>query len=282
MSDGPTSLEMRVIEKILEMGSGYVLDFSDATFADFFADHGVDIRDEKFTSWGTSKAKRLRSFLKQASPTLAGNVLSQLLEHRLVWKPDGLSESEIAAYRKVVRRLGAGGGEPTPGAPTEDALLQLVFQPELFRRLPLDGSLADTLLGRMEEARRCIDVEAHLSAVILCGSVLEGMCLGFGSRHPERVNRVYAEHYKKPAKQFYEWKLMEWIEVFGKLHVFTPNVEKFGQALRGFRNYVHPAEQLAHGFTPDKHTARIAFQVVLAAAEGIVAAEVRISAETSS
>lgn len=39
-----------------------------------------------------------------------------------------------------------------------------------------------------------------------------------------------------------------------------------------FRNYVHPAEQLAHGFVPDAHTARIGFQVVIAAAADLVRA----------
>ncbi|MGI8424103.1 MAG: hypothetical protein ACR2NO_08355 [Chloroflexota bacterium] len=49
----------------------------------------------------------------------------------------------------------------------------------------------------------------------------------------------------------------------------SPNIEKFGHALRDFRNYVHPAEQLAHHFSPDQHTARIAFQVVVASADDL-------------
>jgi len=99
--------------------------------------------------------------------------------------------------------------------------------------------------------------------------VLEGMCLGFGVLHPERANRGFADQFNKPAPQFHEWKLSQWIDVLSRLGDLSPNVEKFGHALRDFRNYVHPAEQLAHRFSPDHHTARIGFQVVVAAAEDL-------------
>ncbi|MDA8186157.1 MAG: hypothetical protein M0035_17320 [Actinomycetota bacterium] len=61
-------------------------------------------------------------------------------------------------------------------------------------------------------------------------------------------------------------------DVLARLGGLSPNVEKFGHGLRDFCNYVHPAEQLAHGFLPDTHTARIGFQVVIAAAEDLVRA----------
>jgi hypothetical protein len=124
----------------------------------------------------------------------------------------------------------------------------------------------------MLEAHACIEAKAYLAAVILSGSVLEGLCLGCGSRTPERVNRAYTSHYGRDAPQFHDWKLREWIEVLGKLGDLSPNIEKFGHALRDFRNYVHPAEQLVHRFSPDQHTARIGFQVVVAAIEDLARA----------
>lgn len=277
-----TSLDMRAIESILEMGGGYVLDFTDRSFAEFFAEHGVQIDDPRYNAQGTSKAKRLRYFLKTTAPPLAGKVLGSLLQHRLVSKPDGIAEAELAAYIKTIERLG--GSVPSelktpstsPAQPTTEAeLLRLVFRPEIFAKLPVEPSMSAALVGRMEEAHRCIESKANLASVILCGSVLEGMCLGFGCRHPERVNRAYAAQYNKPPRQFPEWKLKEWIDVLGRLGDLSPNIEKFGHSLRDFRNYVHPAEQLAHRFTPDQHTARIGFQVVVAAAEDLVRAEER-------
>jgi hypothetical protein len=58
----------------------------------------------------------------------------------------------------------------------------------------------------------------------------------------------------------------------------SPNISKFGHALRDFRNFVHPHEQLAHRFSPDEHTARIGFQVVVAAVDDLLHAEATIAA----
>lgn len=161
---------------------------------------------------------------------------------------------------------------PSTETSTEADLLKRVFQPALLQDLPLGVALTEALAARMAEAHACIDGKAYLAAVILTGSVLEGLCLGYGSSNAERVNRGYEAQYGKSAQQFHQWKLHEWIQVLGRLGDLSPNVEKFGHALRDFRNYVHPAEQLARRFTPDQHTARIGFQVVVAAIEDLVRA----------
>ena len=43
-----TEVDKRYLEKILGMGSGWVLDYSDATYGEFFARHGVDIYNPSF------------------------------------------------------------------------------------------------------------------------------------------------------------------------------------------------------------------------------------------
>lgn len=268
MTTTTTELDLRVIERVLEMGSGYVLDFSDRTFAGFFGDFGVDIGDPRFSGEGTSKAKRLRSFLRLATPPLTGRVLAELLKHRLLNGKEPPTDADRTAFAAIVARLG-GAIEPAPTVPSEDELLKLVFQPKVFDRLPVDDAMSKLLVARMEEASRCVESQAYLAAIILSGSVLEGMCLGYGGQHPEAVNRGYATQYAKPAPQFNAWKLSEWIDVLGRTGVLSQTVVKFGHALRDFRNYVHPAEQLVHRFEPDRHTARIGFQVVVAAAEDL-------------
>jgi hypothetical protein len=47
--------------------------------------------------------------------------------------------------------------------------------------------------------------------------------------------------------------------------MLTLDVKKFSHGLRDFRNFIHPHEQMASGFTPDQHTAEICFQVLKAA-----------------
>ena len=55
------AFERRKLEKLLGMGSGYVLDFSDRTYAGFFIDFRVDIDAPQFRTGGDSKAKRMRT-----------------------------------------------------------------------------------------------------------------------------------------------------------------------------------------------------------------------------
>jgi hypothetical protein len=56
--------EKRILEDALDMGSGYVLDFYDRTFAEFFDDQGIKIYQEKYDFMGTSKAKHMRAFIE--------------------------------------------------------------------------------------------------------------------------------------------------------------------------------------------------------------------------
>ncbi len=285
-SSGVSTLDLRVIERVLEMGGGYVLDFTDRTFSEFFSEHGVPIDDPRFSSKGTSKANRLRYFLGVTQPPLTGRVLAALLQHRLAWKPD-VALNDLGAYGRIVVRFGGELPQDTVAAAAsttdtaEAALLRRVFRPEAFAQMSLDDAMTRALVERMEEAQRCIEANAHLAAVILCGSVLEGMCLGFGCRHPERVNRAYAACYNKSPGKFHEWTLREWIDILGRLGDLSPNIEEFGHALRDFRNYVHPAEQLDHHFSPDQHTSRIGFQVVVAAADDLARAAIAVAAEAT-
>ena len=278
MTQFVTSVDLRVIDKVLEKDPGWILDFNDPRFAHFFAEQGVDIEAERYHADGRSKAKRLRCFLKQTPPPLSGRVLAALLDYRaVVDEAPAASDDLLARYRQIVERLGGGAatGEPTASAPavqSEAELLARVFRPEALSRLPLDAGLQDVLRSRMDEAHRCIEKDAYLAAVILCGSVLEGLCLGVGSHNPQRANRAFTERYGKPAPRLHEWKLHQWIDVLGRLGDLSPNISKFGHALRDFRNYVHPREQLANNFSPDLHTARISFHVVAAALDDLAAA----------
>jgi hypothetical protein len=59
------AVDMRLLDDIFDMGSGYVLDFSNRTFGDFFrTELQVNIDDSRYCQAGTSKGKRLRAFLQ--------------------------------------------------------------------------------------------------------------------------------------------------------------------------------------------------------------------------
>ena len=76
-------LDFQLLDDIFEMGGGYVLNFSNKTFAEFFADQlGVDIDSPVYSQEGTSKGKRLRYYLWKATPADVVRVLLALWEYR--------------------------------------------------------------------------------------------------------------------------------------------------------------------------------------------------------
>ena len=72
------------LEKLFDMASGYVIDFSNRTFSEFFKDNfGIDIYQSKYDYSSGSKANRLRAFWQKEEDAIVGNLLLQLLEY---WK----------------------------------------------------------------------------------------------------------------------------------------------------------------------------------------------------
>lgn len=83
------------------MGGGYVLDFTNRTFAMFFADMGIDI-DTQFP--GGSKAHRLRRFLREGGPSQVAQVLERMLQRRGTRELDE-SSPQLAKVRELIARL---------------------------------------------------------------------------------------------------------------------------------------------------------------------------------
>jgi hypothetical protein len=74
--------EKRVLEKLLEMGGGYVCDFSNRTFQEFVADAvGLDLYQERYENRGSSKANRLRAFWEVEDNHTVARLLSELVEY---------------------------------------------------------------------------------------------------------------------------------------------------------------------------------------------------------
>ncbi|MGI9348052.1 MAG: hypothetical protein ACR2PV_08695 [Gammaproteobacteria bacterium] len=77
-----TRKEKQALEYALAMESGYVLHFSNRTFAEFFEeDFGINIYSDKYSLYGDSKAKRMRAFWEKEDNALVGEVLNLLLNN---------------------------------------------------------------------------------------------------------------------------------------------------------------------------------------------------------
>lgn len=265
-----TDVEKRYFEKLLGMQSGWVLDFSDATFGAFFGRHKVDIHNNgKYQTYGTSKAKKLRAFWEQESDALVAPVLSELLEVYVAncdLNGQNVEEPILEKARGIVARL---SGKPTPvkSAQTVDDFLHREFTIPNIQKLPVEAAAVSIIEGRLAEARTALQAGAHLSVIFLCGSVLEAVLLGAAQNEPSRFNQAKAspKDQNGSVKRFYEWSLAQLIDVACEVGMLKLDVKKFSHGLRDFRNYIHPYEQMVSGFTPDGHTAKVCFQVLKAA-----------------
>jgi hypothetical protein len=112
------SIDMRLLDDIFQMGGGYVLDFSNQTFAEFFQDElGINIYSPAFEANGTSKAKRLRTYLKQASTSEVLRTLNALWEYReTVRRRNGAKESQPVAREEFFCLIEKLGGKPSGDA----------------------------------------------------------------------------------------------------------------------------------------------------------------------
>ena len=263
-----TFIDKRYFEKILGMASGYVLDFTDATFEEFFARYKVDIHGKKFQTYGTSKAKKMRAFWEQESDQKVATVLDELLasheadcelNHRTL--DDGL----LKKCRVIIARLS--GKEVVDKDGIEVDFLDKEFTIPNIHLLPIEAQVATIIEARLEEARKALKAKAHLSVIFLCGSILEGVLLGTAQQNPARFNqsKVSPKDGSGKVKQFHEWSLAQFINAACDVGLLKLDIQKFSHGLRDFRNYIHPYQQMTSGFTPDEHTAKVCFQVLKAA-----------------
>jgi hypothetical protein len=169
-------------------------------------------------------------------------------------------ELALVGVEPQIRERKAAASVPKP----KDAPLET---PPDFAGLVTDASLAEILLFRWAEAQRCFRADAHLSAVIMMGSILEGVLLHKAEHNLKAVNQANAAPKEKTGtvKPIHEWSLASLIDVAHEAGWLQGDVKRFSHALRESRNIVHPYVQRLSKDRPDGDTCRICWQVVRAA-----------------
>lgn len=144
--------------------------------------------------------------------------------------------------------------------------LKLTYDVDIDK-LGLGSGISDIIKARLTEVESCISHDAPLAAVIMIGSIMEGILLGIASSHPKAFNQAASAPKDQQGKnrKFHDWKLNNYIDVASEIGILKPDVKKFSHVVRDFRNYIHPYQQMATQFAPDKHTAMICLQVLKAA-----------------
>lgn len=263
-----TTLEKRCFEDLFGMASGFVLDFTNQSFAQLFRDNvSIDIYDQKYAIYGDSKAKRLRRFWELESDMFVGKVMAMILD---LWKYEnekkgnGSIHPGYAKCNKIVNRLLC---KQEKGYDSQSEFLTHDYGDITLGSLNIDSALVPILDRRIKEAIFCVKHELSLSVIFLCGSVLEGVLLAVASQNPAKFNQAATSPKDKQGKVklFHDWTLANFIDVACEIEYLGLDVKKFSHALRDFRNYIHPYQQMLAGFNPDQDTAKICLQVLKAA-----------------
>lgn len=151
------SLDMMTVDDLF-IKDGYVLKFSDRTYAAFFAEElNINIDDPKFAVEGGSKGKRLRYFLRSADNALAVKTLKALWEYREVLRKRDAEQEKVpdaqARFTELLVRL---GDAPAPAKP------QPASKPTFDRAKFVELQNGLLLLGGMSPHPRGLAFEKYL------------------------------------------------------------------------------------------------------------------------
>jgi hypothetical protein len=139
--------------------------------------------------------------------------------------------------------------EPTMARPAMESPVELTASIE---SIVSDEVFGRQLRSRLGEAALCHQAGAHTAAVIMLGSVLEGVLYDVAmARHVDGA---------KPQD-----RLESLIDLANEKAWIARDVVDYAHVLRGHRNLVHPRRQHVDGYQPDDDIVRIAWNVVVAA-----------------
>ena len=105
MSDLSNTEKLK-FERLLEMGSGYVLNFSDRTYEQFILDStGRGIYDARYEYGSGSKANRLRAFWNVEGNPVVGKLMGDMLDYGLEIGSLAKGNPLMEECRRIVVRL---------------------------------------------------------------------------------------------------------------------------------------------------------------------------------
>lgn len=105
-----SNMDKRKFERLLGMGSGYVLDFSNRTFEEFILDStGRSIYDPRYEYGSGSKANRLRGFWNTEGNAVVGKLMGDMLDYGMEIGSVANDSPLVEECRRIIARLTQGG-----------------------------------------------------------------------------------------------------------------------------------------------------------------------------
>lgn len=260
------------LEHLFGMKSGYVLDFSNASFQDFILTSvGIDV-DIRYPDG--SKANRLRTLWQNEPNDTVTKLMHEMLDR---WQTNALMDGSLSTsdqilFEQATKELDA--LTPREALPTAEEIefLDKDFGSIDLSRVPVPLTFKEVIEQRRSEIRTCLSAKAPLAVIFLCGSTLEGLLFAVAEKNPKDYNQAKAAPVKSgKVKPLNEWTLQNLIDVSRELNLVGEDVSKHAHAVRDFRNYIHPRQQIRENFTPRMITAEIADKVLQAALSDLAA-----------
>jgi Restriction endonuclease len=151
------TVDMMLLDDLFEMHGGYVLNFSDRTFARFFAEElNLDIDDPAYSKNGSSKAKRLRCFLQIVDNATAIRALKALWGYREARRMSFHADEKVpnaqGRFLQLIQKL--------QGADREESQVKLKPAFDRAKFAELNASLMD--LARLAPSPRGYEFEKYL------------------------------------------------------------------------------------------------------------------------
>lgn len=135
---------------------------------------------------------------------------------------------------------------------------QAAEAPPDFVHLTRDVTLAGMLESRRWEVTVCMKHRAFLAAIIMMGTILEGVLLSIIHNNPKEANvspRAPRDQYGR-IKHFADWSLTDLTEVARDRGWIALDENRYVYLLKEYRRLIHPWEQRARNEVPDEETCK--------------------------
>jgi hypothetical protein len=233
------AIDMLHLDDVFQMHDGYVLGFSDRTFAQFFAEElNLDIDDPTWARNGRSKAKRLRTFLQSADKRLVVRCLNALWEYREAARERSGHEDKIKnAHGRLLDIINRLNGDKPLDTPTQTPGLAIERAKLAFLRSDL------LVLSTLEPQPRGYAFEKFLKELFDAH--------GLQAREPFRLRGEQIDGSFVFDKEIYllEAKWQGGVCDIGQLHAFHGKLEQKAAWTRGlFISHAGFSEDGLHAF----------------------------------
>jgi len=233
------SIDMLFLDDLFDMGGGYVLNFSDRTLAQFFAEElNIDFDDPVYAKNGTSKAKRLRCFLQTVDKPTVIRTLNALWEYREAIRLRAGAEEKIqnahGRFLALIDKI-SGSTAKVPAGQVPPAAFDRVVFVELLQEFQQ--------LSQLQPQRRGYAFEAFLIKLFNKS--------GLEARDPFRLRGEQIDGSFVLANEIYllEGKWQNTPLAIGDLHTFHGKIEQKAAWTRGLMiSYSGFSEDSLHAF----------------------------------